>query len=90
MQGYLRRKVTYNLGKGFNPVDSPRLGLFARRQKSKPLAERAEIYDYISPIGTPADIPYCEQGADEGWLKYIGHHRDRHGVCHRYLLLSPD
>ena len=88
--GYLRRKVTRNLGKTnatFNPGDKgggSLLGGFIN-----PLG-KPEIVDNECPVIFDNDgmvystWNYCLQGEREGWLTRTGYHRVKQTVYHHF------
>ena len=84
MYGYLIRRMTGP--PRLSPPKAKPSVFTGDSSPPRPLMERAEVIDDFGSL--PFSYEYCINGEKEGWLKYLGHYRDRHGVIHRYLLIS--
>lgn len=87
MHGYLRRKITYNLGNsGSAPKESHSdkewLPSF-RRKVTQKITEKAIILDSNGPV--MSDFEYCRLGESEDWLTYEGYRRNEYDeIIHFY------
>lgn len=101
MHGYLRRKITYNLGRG-GRSSSPSahsngggthkkgntgglFGLFTDHNSNYPSKKHYQIVDEDGRW--PVDKEYVDLGESEGWLCYQGWHvNERDEPVYRYTM----
>lgn len=87
MFGYIRRKVTYNMGKGGSiPTTAPpvSVGKWFPTEKN----QNKKHYEIVDEGGrVMVDKQYVDMGEKEGWLEWQGWSHNMHGeIVYRYRL----